>query len=198
MSEETNGRNLSIPRGYQPEDSKARKKWVHEFSGIELDDTLTDKEEDLQGIIENHVGFMKIPMAVVGPMILNGQYAKGEFCVPICTLEGTLAMSMNRGIYASALSGGITTKHFRQELSRAPVFIFDNLEESSQFQAWVNDNEDKIMEVAESTTNHGKVLRIDQYIVQNYDKLNETTNKKYNQHSSTPNLYRCISGWDYD
>ena len=52
MSEETNGRNLSIPRGYQPEDSKARKKWVHEFSGIELDDTLTDKEEDLQGIIE--------------------------------------------------------------------------------------------------------------------------------------------------
>ena len=137
MSEETNGRNLSIPRGYQHEDTKARKKWVHEFSGIELDDTLTDKEEDLQGIIENHVGFMKIPMAVVGPMILNGQYAEGEFCVPICTLEGTLAMSMNRGIYASALSGGITTKHFRQELSRAPVFIFDNLEESSQFQAWV-------------------------------------------------------------
>ena len=37
-----------------------------------------------------------------------------------------------------------------------------------------------------------------EYIVQNYDKLNETTNKKYNQHSSTPNLYRCISGWDYD
>ena len=179
MSEETNGRNLSIPRGYQPEDSKARKKWVHEFSGIELDDTLTDKEEDLQGIIENHVGFMKIPMAVVGPMILNGQYAKGEFCVPICTLEGTLAMSMNRGIYASACSGGITTKHFRQELSRAPVFIFDNLEESSQFQAWVNDNEDKIMAVAESTTNHGKVLRIDQYIVQNYvilDIVMDTSN----------------------
>ena len=163
MSEETNGRNTSIPRGYRAEDSEARKKWVQKFSGIEIDDALKDKEEDLQGIIENHVGFMKIPMAVVGPMILNGQYAKGEFCVPICTLEGTLAMSMNRGIYASVLSGGITTKHFRQELSRAPVFIFENLDDSVHFQNWVNDNENKIMEVAESTTNHGKVLRIDQY-----------------------------------
>ena len=31
-----------------------------------------------------------------------------------------------------------------------------------------------------------------EYIVQNYDKLNETTNKKYNQHLSTPNLYHCV------
>ena len=76
-------------------------------------------------------------MAIVGPMIVDGKYAKGEFCVPVCTLEGTLAMSMNRGILASALSGGIKVNHFRQELSRAPVFIFDNLKESSDFQVWV-------------------------------------------------------------
>ena len=129
MTEETNGRGASIPRGYQQEDTEARKSWVKEYAGVEIDDTLENKAEDLQGIIENHVGFMKIPMAVVGPMIIDGKYAKGEFCVPVCTLEGTLAMSMNRGIYASALSGGIKVNHFRQELSRAPVFIFDNLKE---------------------------------------------------------------------
>ena len=33
-----------------------------------------------------------------------------------------------------------------------------------------------------------------EYIVQNYDKLKAPTNKKYNQHLSTPNLYRCVIG----
>jgi len=179
MAEETNGRNLSIPRGYLPEDTEARKTWVKNFSGIKLDDTLKDKEQDLQGIIENHVGFMKIPMAVVGPMVLNGSYARGDFCVPLCTLEGTLAMSMNRGIYASVLSGGIKVNHFRQELSRAPVFIFDNINDAAQFQVWVSENEKKIKTVAESTTNHGRVIRIDQYTVQNYvilDLVMDTSN----------------------
>ena len=179
MSEDNNGRNSSIPRGYLPEDTAARKRWVKDFSGVYLDDSVTDNVEDLQGIIENQVGFLKIPMAVVGPMIIDGDYARDEFCVPLCTLEGTLAMSMNRGMYASSLSGGTRVKHFRQELSRAPVFIFDNIKESGEFQTWVNNNEQKIIEIADSTTNHGKVLRIDQYTVQNYvvlDLVMDTSN----------------------
>ena len=168
MSNQNNERNISIPRGYKKEDTEARKEWVKQFSGVKLDDTLRDHEEDLQGIIENHVGFMQVPMAVVGPLLLKGSYANGEFCIPLCTLEGTLAMSMNRGIYASTISGGTKVRHFRQELSRAPVFIFDNIDESVKFQNWINENEKEIIKVAESTTNHGKVLRIDQYTVQNY------------------------------
>ena len=179
MPGQNNGRNSSIPRGYRSEDTEARKDWVKSFSGIELDDTLKDDVEDLQGIIENHVGFLNMPMAVVGPILLDGVYAKGEFCVPICTLEGTLAMSMNRGMYASLTSGGTKVRHFRQELSRAPVFIFNNLDESTNFQIWVSSNEAQIIEIAESTTNHGRVLRIDQYSVQNYvilDLVMDTSN----------------------
>ena len=179
MPEQNNGRNSSIPRGYRSEDTKARKDWVKNFSGIELDDTLKDDVEDLQGIIENQVGFLNMPMAVVGHLMIDGVYAKGEFCVPICTLEGTLAMSMNRGMYASLTSGGTKVKHFRQELSRAPVFIFNNLDESANFQIWVSSNEAQIIEIAESTTNHGRVLRIDQYSVQNYvilDLVMDTSN----------------------
>ena len=168
MAEETNERNTSIPRGFKSEDSAARVEWVKEFTGIEIDNTPEDDPEDLKGIIENHVGFMKVPMAVVGPMLLDGVYAKGEFSVPLCTIEGTLAMSMNRGILASYLCGGTTVRHFRQELSRAPVFIFDSFDESAKFQSWVEKNKDSIAAAAESTTNYGKVLRIDQYTVQNY------------------------------
>ena len=179
MSENNDVRNTGIPRGYSPEDTIARRKWVKSFSGIDLDDSVSDKVEDLQGIIENHIGFLKIPMAIVGPMLLDGTYASGEFCVPVCTLEGTLALSMNRGMYASSLCGGTIVKHFRQELSRAPVFIFDNIKQSSEFQLWVSKNEKEIINAAESTTNHGKVIRIDQYTVQNYvvlDIVMDTSN----------------------
>ena len=161
------------------EDSIARKEWVKEFTGVEIDDTLTDDFEDLKGIIEHHVGTMNIPMAVVGPLKIEGTYANGDFVIPLCTLEGSLAASMNRGIYASTVSGGTIVRHFRQELSRAPVFILDNLHESAKFQQWVTDNQNKIMEVAESTTRHGKVLRIDQYTIQNYvvlDLVMDTNN----------------------
>ena len=111
---------------------------------------------------------MKIPMAVVGPIAISGTYANGDFCVPLCTLEGTLAMSMNRGMYASTLSGGTKVRHFQARALKAPVFIFDNLDDSAKFQSWVSVNDSRIVKAAESSTNHGKVLRIDQYTVQNY------------------------------
>ncbi|MBT3229638.1 MAG: hydroxymethylglutaryl-CoA reductase [Candidatus Marinimicrobia bacterium] len=179
MSELNNGRNSHLPRGYSPKDSLARKEWVKNFTGVEIDDTLKDDVEDLQGIIEHHVGTMNVPMAVVGPLAINGTYANGDFIVPLCTLEGSLAASMNRGIYAATVSGGTTVRHFRQELSRAPVFIFNNIIECAEFQQWVTKNQTKIMEVAESTTKHGKVLRIDQYTIQNYvvlDLVMDTNN----------------------
>ena len=179
MAEDSKEKNHPIPRGYTPNDTKDRIKWVKDKTGIDFGKTKTDKPEELQGIIENHIGFMNIPMAIVGPLLLDGMYAKGEFCVPVCTVEGTLAMSMNRGMYASNLCGGTKLKHFRQELSRAPVFIFENLNESQAFQAWVKENDNKIIKVAESTTKHGKVLRIDQYTVQNYvvlDIVMDTSN----------------------
>ena len=101
MPGQNNGRNSSIPRGYRPEDTDARKGWVKDFSGVELDDTLKDDVEDLRGIIENHVGFLNMPMAVVGPLLLDGTYAKGEFFVHILHLEGTQAMTINPCMYAS-------------------------------------------------------------------------------------------------
>ena len=55
MSDNNDVRNTGIPRGYLPEDTIARRKWVKSFSGIDLDDSVSDKVEDLQGIIENHI-----------------------------------------------------------------------------------------------------------------------------------------------
>lgn len=157
-----------IPRGYEPEDSDRRVEWLKDQKKINIEEVPLDNTNELKGIIENHIGYMKLPMAIAGPLDLKGEYANGEYMVPICTLEGTLSASMNRGMYATSLCDGITTQHYRQELSRAPVFIFDNLRSSKEFQVWVEKNKEKIAKVAESTTQHGKIIKINQYPIQNY------------------------------
>ena len=157
-----------IPKGYANDDTDKRLDWLSDKIGFNYDTDLSTTPEDLKGIIENHIGFMKIPMAVAGPLKIEGKYANGEYYVPICTLEGTLALSMTRGMIATHRCDGIRVSHIKQELSRAPVFTFDNLNKSADFMSWIDKNFKEIKSVAESTTNHGKLLRIDQYPIQNY------------------------------
>ncbi len=157
-----------IPKGYASKDTDKRLDWLSEKIGFDYDSDLSITPEDLKGIIENHIGFMKIPMAVAGPLKIDGKYAKGEYYVPICTLEGTLAISMTRGMIATHRCDGIRVSHIKQELSRAPVFTFDNLNKSADFMIWIDENFSEIKSIAESTTNYGKLLRIDQYPIQNY------------------------------
>ena len=157
-----------IPKGYAIKDTDKRLDWLSEKIGFDYDSDLSITPDDLKGIIENHIGFMKIPMAVAGPLKIDGKYAKGEYYVPICTLEGTLAISMTRGMIATHRCDGIRVSHIKQELSRAPVFTFDNLNKSADFMIWIDENFSEIKSIAESTTNYGKLLRIDQYPIQNY------------------------------
>ena len=157
-----------IPNGYSEKDTDNRLDWLKETTGFDYSNDLENQPEDLKGIIENHIGFMKIPMAIAGPLKVHGKYATDDFYVPICTLEGTLALSMTRGMIATHRSGGINVSHVKQELSRAPVFIFDDLKKSAKFMEWIDENFEKIKEVAESTTSHGKLLRVDQYPIQNF------------------------------
>ena len=168
MEKKNNNKRNRIPRGYLPEDSNRRLEWLKDKHNFELKDLPGNEPEDLKGIIENHIGFMKIPMAIAGPAVIDGQYAKGEFPIPLCTIEGSLAASMNRGLYASSLCGGMKVKHFRQELSRSPIFIFDDLKKSIEFQGWITEHNEEIIKAAQSTTKYGKVLRIDQHAIQNY------------------------------
>ena len=158
----------NIPNGYTLDDTKNRLKWLKDKTGIDLDTNLENVPEDLKGIIENHIGYMKIPMALAGPLQVDGSYAQGEYYVPLCTLEGTLALSMARGMVATKRCGGIRVNHIKQELSRAPVFIFDDLKQAAQFSGWIKRHFKSIKKIADSTSNYGKLLRIDRYPIQNY------------------------------
>lgn len=155
------------PRGFEQKDTENRLQWLEDKTGVRLDDVGSDEPLDYKGIIENHVGSVSVPMAVAGPLLLHGSYAQGEYYIPLCTLEATLSMSMSRGLFLTSLSGGIKTCHMKQELSRSPVFIFEEIEELLEFKLWVEQNFDQIKVAAESTTSYGKLLRIDPYLIQN-------------------------------
>ena len=114
MAKQKNNNRSKIPSGYHSDDTGKRVTWIEDKTGFNYKDSPVNEPEELKGIIENHIGYMKIPMAIAGPLQLDGHYAKGEFFVPICTLEGTLAISMTRGMYASSVSGGIRVRHVKQ------------------------------------------------------------------------------------
>ena len=67
-----------IPNGYTQVDTDRRLDWLREKTGVEIDPTLENNPEELKGIIENHIGYMKVPMAIAGPLLIDGDYAKGD------------------------------------------------------------------------------------------------------------------------
>jgi hydroxymethylglutaryl-CoA reductase (NADPH) len=149
------------PGGYEPRDTDRRLRWVERLTGHNLKGMPLPGTNELQGIIENHVSYVPVPMSVAAPLIIHGDYARGEFIVPLCTLEGTLTLSLNRGLLAMAMAGGCRTVHLKQELSRSPAFCLPSITEIRPFLDWLSDHADSILAAAESTTRHGRLLRVD-------------------------------------
>jgi hydroxymethylglutaryl-CoA reductase (NADPH) len=161
------GGKLTPPRGYTADDVETRRQWLAQRTGVALPPFALDDPERLQGLNENQVGYVAVPLSVAGPLRIHGRYAQGEFYVPLCTLEGTLALSMTRGLLATYMSGGIHTRHIKQELSRCPVFDFEDHADAGRFLEWVEQNVPAIRATAEGTTRHGKLLRVEPYPIHN-------------------------------
>lgn len=152
-----------IPRDkqndYSREAASARRDFVLEKTGVELEHIgqYSTDPADVSGNCENFMGMVQMPVGLAGPVLINGEYAKGEFYAPLATTEGTLIASYNRGLRAITESGGITTTVFDDVMQRAPAFIFKSAREAKLFNEWLEDNFDKIKEQAETTTSVGKL-----------------------------------------
>ena len=156
------------PGGFEPKDTDRRLRWVEELTGHDLKGMPLPRADEIQGLIENHVGFMPLPMSIASPLVIHGDYARGEFIVPFALLERTLTLSMNRGLLAMAMAGGCRTIHLKQELSRSPAFCLPTITEIGSFLDWINDHADSILVAAESTTRHGRLLRVDPTPIQQW------------------------------
>jgi hydroxymethylglutaryl-CoA reductase (NADPH) len=156
-------KRIVLPSGHTQESLEKRQAIIRGLTGTPYQEGASHTPEEMQGIIENHIGFLDMPMGIASPLVVSGDYAKGTFLVPACTVEGTLVASMTRGMLATARSGGVTTTHIKQEVSRSPAFIFENVREIVPFLKWVEENFVQIKAKAETTTHYGKLIRIDKY-----------------------------------
>ncbi len=147
-----------------------RQEFVENFSGVKLhhikhhsfDPALT------RGNIENFTGVAQIPMGFAGPIKVNGEYAKGEFLIPLCASEGTLVASYNRGMKILNMSGGITTTIVEDQMQRAPVFVFESSRKARDFSLWLDEHMDEIRSQAESTSKVARLLDIEKYLASKF------------------------------
>ena len=146
-----------------------RQEFVEHTSGVHLehtrhysfDPTLT------RGNIESLMGVAQIPLGIAGPLRVNGEYAKGDFLIPLATTEGSLVASYNRGMKVLNASGGVTATVVEDHMQRAPVFVFASAREARTFRDWLQQRIADIRGVAESTSHVAKLQSIETYLSNN-------------------------------
>ncbi len=114
----------------------------------------------LPGNIENFVGVAQVPIGVAGPLVVNGEHAKGSFYVPMATTEGTLVASYNRGMNVLAACGGVRTTVVHDAMQRAPAFVFSSALEARHFGEWVDEHLAELCAAAATTTRRGVLTHI--------------------------------------
>ncbi|MBX7169456.1 MAG: hydroxymethylglutaryl-CoA reductase [Pyrinomonadaceae bacterium] len=161
--------STKIPRNkendYTREAAEVRRNFVKDHTNAELKHVgqFSFHPSILPGNIENFIGVAQVPIGLAGPLLVNGEFAKGEFYVPLATTEGTLVASYNRGMKLLSESDGVTTTVVDDAMQRAPAFVFKSAREAQKFGDWVKKNFAEIKLHAESTTSVGKLRDIQQF-----------------------------------
>src|SRR3954451_1246929 len=166
-------------KDYTDELAERRRSFVREQTGADLRNVgrYSLDPAALPGNVENFVGVAQVPIGVAGPLLVDGEHARGDFYVPLATTEGTLVASYNRGMRLLSECGGGRTTVVDDHMQRAPAFIFEAALQAREFGAWVDDHEPEIRAAAEATTRSGRLTYIGQYQVGplRYLRVNYTT-----------------------
>jgi len=93
--------------------------------------------ERLAGSIEGYVGFARVPVGVFGPLLVQGEAARGEFMVPVATSEGALVSSYQHVANLLGRTGGVEVRRTGEGVLRAPCFVFADLARAHAFAEWM-------------------------------------------------------------
>jgi hydroxymethylglutaryl-CoA reductase (NADPH) len=104
------------------------------------------------------VGFVPIPVGIVGPLTVNNE----TVYVPMATTEGCLVASTNRGAKAISAGGGAYCEIVKDGITRAPCVRMPSAMEAAALKIWCERPEHlPILRIAfESTTSFGKLLSV--------------------------------------
>ncbi|MCQ2070642.1 MAG: hydroxymethylglutaryl-CoA reductase (NADPH) [archaeon] len=152
-------------RGHSRADVDERRTAVEQFSGTSLENIAKyafDPERASHNV-ENMIGATQVPLGFAGPVKIGGEYANGEFIVPLATTEGALIASISRGMSVINASGGSRTKVFGDYMTRAPVLRVRDLEHACQVIEWMDAHEEELVKAVEGTTSHGRLAKIEKF-----------------------------------
>lgn len=152
---------------YTEDQAAKRRLAIKELTGVELKHvgSYSIQPSDASGNIEMFTGVAQVPLGFAGPLLVNGEHAKGEFLIPMATSEGTLLASYNRGMKIASMAGGVKTTVLDDAMNRGAGFTFTNARAALRFGKWIEANFNAIKKVSEETTSVGQLLNIGQYPV---------------------------------
>ena len=183
MTENGRPERVPVPRDrendYTREAARMRARFAAERTGASLDHVSSYSFDPaiVGGNVEHFVGVAQVPIGLAGPLLVDGEHARGEFYVPLATAEGTLVASYNRGMRLVHEAGGVTVTVVDDRMQRAPSWVFPSAREAREFGAWLREHFDEIKAAAESTTSTGRLQDIEQYSASRilYTRFNYTT-----------------------
>ena len=152
-------------RGYTHSDVDDRRKAVEKFTGTNLENIskFCFDSELASKNIENMIGATQIPLGFAGPVVINGDHAKGEFIVPLATTEGALVASIARGMSVINEGGGARVKVYQDGMTRAPVFRTEGIDHCMKVMEWIDSNMGLLSSIVDTTTNHGKLTSVESF-----------------------------------
>ncbi len=156
--------------------SDIRLRYIERVSGVDLSEVRrayvpTENVSKRTTGIELKVGGAVTPLGIAGPVKINGEYAKGEFFIPLATNEAALVAGINRGIKAINLSGGVRTVVTYDGMTRAPVLKMPDIRSAKELCEQIRSKGElyqQIKRAAESESRYSKLIDIRPYQMGRY------------------------------
>lgn len=107
---------------------------------------------------ENVIGYLPLPVGVVGPLRVDGK----DYMVPMATTEGALVASTNRGARAISIAGGVRTVVTSNGMTRAPLIRMPSLESAAALKEWIDrrESQELLAEAFASTSRFGRLQSV--------------------------------------
>ncbi|MBN2551507.1 MAG: hypothetical protein JXB06_02005 [Spirochaetales bacterium] len=102
------------------------------IKGSHVDNFRLSEEGQILSGIELTVGAALIPMGIAGPVRIRGEYANGDYHIPLATNEAALIAGLQRGIKAINLAGGLSTLVTFDGMTRAPLIEAPDIYEADR------------------------------------------------------------------
>lgn len=107
---------------------------------------------------ENVIGYMPLPVGVIGPLMIDNVY----YHIPMATTEGCLVASAMRGCKAINAGGGVTTVLTKDGMTRGPCVRFPSLSRAGACKIWLDseDGQNRVKKVFNSTSRFARLQHI--------------------------------------